>query len=137
MAKYATVQNIKFCDNDVVNPDDYEAGAKLFIFHEASYCIGVVIAEYPSFHLQDALDMMADEDKLDAYKLDTKDNVDYDACTVLGNACESFDIESVEIVEAECPMFSLVALFSESNSEGASMIVYDGEEATLSTKIRI
>ena len=123
MTKYATVQNIKFCDNDVVNPDDYEAGAKLFIFHEASYCIGVVIAEYPTFHLQDALDMMADEDKFDNYLIHIEDHNDYGVntdeptCSFLGNASEPFDMKNIECVEAECPMFSLVALFSESNGE--------------------
>ena len=123
MAKYATVQNIKFCDNDVVNPDDYEAGAKLFIFHEASYCIGVVIAEYPTFHLQDALDMMADEDKFDNYLIHIEDHNDYGVntdeptCSFLGNASEPFDMKNIECVEAKCPMFSLVALFSDSNGE--------------------
>jgi len=127
MAKYATVQDIRFCDDDVVNPDDYDVGTagKLFIFHERGNCrsIGVVIAEYPTFHLQDALDMMADEDKFDNYLIHIEDHNDYGVntdeptCSFLGNASEPFDMKNIECVEAECPMFSLVALFSESNGE--------------------
>lgn len=57
----------------------------------------IVFAE----HLQDALDILADEGKLDTFQIEEKDfedygiNTDNPTCTFLGNASEPFDIENL------------------------------------------
>ena len=65
--------------------------------------------------LQDALDIAADNGKLDRFRVTEEDAADYpddEGLTFLGNASEAFDIESRGVEELPNPRFSFVALLS-------------------------
>lgn len=113
------IHGIKFTDDDVVNPDDFGAWNKprVFIFHDHGFVLGVVIQP----NLQDAFDELADSGKIDHLMLGdevvTFDEAnqcdigpDGEQLTRLGNAGETFDVETVGFIEVEEPAFSLVGL---------------------------
>jgi len=116
----AEFNQIKFTDNDVVNPSDFIAkgdynphNVRPFLIHDAGFVVAVVFAA----GLQDALDIVVDEsNKLDGFQVSESDLADYgpdeDGITRLGNASEAFDIEALDAVELPNPPFSFVALFN-------------------------
>lgn len=119
---HAEFKGIKFTDADIVNQDDYAYGVystpsrvkHAFLFHDHGFALAVVFAD----NLQDALDIAADSegDKLGRYRVSDSDLSDYgedgEGLTYLGNASESFDIESLSVEEMPVPPFSFVALFN-------------------------
>jgi hypothetical protein len=114
----ATFQQIKFTDDDVVNASDFiPAGdynphkVRPFLLHDHGFVLAVVFADC----LQDAIDIAADADKLDRYRVNEGDMSDYpddEGVTFLGNASEAFDIEGLDAVELPNPPFSFTALFN-------------------------
>jgi hypothetical protein len=117
----AEIQGVKFTDADIANPDDFiPAGGynphniHPFLLHDHGFTVAVVFAS----HLQDALDIAVDENKLDRYLIAEADLGDYpndEGISHLGNAGEPFDIESLGVIEFTNPKFSFVALFNASN----------------------
>lgn len=125
----AQVQQVKFSDADIVNLDDFIPATEYnphnihpFLFHDHGFVLGVVFAP----NLQDALDIMVDENKLDRYLIEEAGNTpgtkglpaaDYptlgteneEGITRLGNASEPFDLESLGIIELQNPKRSFVA----------------------------
>jgi hypothetical protein len=116
---HAEFQQIKFSDADVVNQSEFIGEGEYnphnfrpFLLHDHGTVVAVVIAG----SLQDALDIAADEGKLDAFKISEKELADYDpeeeCLAYLGNACQPFDIQTLDTVELPTPTFSFVALFN-------------------------
>lgn len=109
-------------DSDVVNPDDaIWAGdynphnVRLWLVHDHGFTVGVAWASC----LQDALDALADGDKLDSFLVTEADAADYggdiydcESLSYLGNASEPFDIEALGCVEIAPPVLSLERLLS-------------------------
>ena len=120
MSEYQVQNGIKFTDADVVNPDefaDYTHGSnphnmRPWVIHDHGFVLCVVLAS----NLQDALDEAVDNDKLDAFLIDSEDykeyGVDGDDPTraFLGNASEPFDIEALDYIKLQMPRFSLCKL---------------------------
>jgi hypothetical protein len=120
----ATYREIRFSDDDVVNPEAYDSSGqydKPYLIHDAGFTLAVVFARSE----QDALDEAVDAGKLDHLQIteededdymtgrDSEGNPDYDErVTFLGNAGEPFDIETLEIIELPNPRFSFAALFA-------------------------
>lgn len=117
----ATFQETRFDDTDVVNPSDFiPAGesnphkVRPWLLHDHGFTLAVVFADC----LQDALDLAADDGRLDRYRVTEADQVDYpddSGLTFLGNASEPFDIESLGAIDLPTPRFSFVALFAASH----------------------
>lgn len=114
----ATVNEIRFSDDDVVNPEDFlptdaysPHSVKPFLLHDAGFTLGVVFAE----SLQDALDIAADAGHLDSFRVSDLDSADYpddDGVSFLGNDSARYDVDLVDAVELQNPVFSFVALFN-------------------------
>lgn len=111
-------REITFSDSDVVNPDDFiPAGeynphrVRPFLLHDHGFSLAIVFADC----LQDALDIAADEDRLDRYRVGEADLSDYpeeEGLAFLGNASDPFDIDGLDVIELPNPSFSFVALFN-------------------------
>jgi len=109
---------IKFTDADVANKHDYIPAGEYnphnihpFLLHDHGFVVAVVFAS----HLQDALDIAVDENKLDGFMIAPDDMADYpddEGIAFLGNASEPFDIESLGAIELPNPPFSFCALFN-------------------------
>jgi hypothetical protein len=123
----AVFNEIKFSDNDVVNPDAYiPAGeynphnVRPFLIHNAGFVIAVVFADC----LGDAFDIAVDENKLDGFQVSQEDLADYgpdeEGISHLGNAGEPFDLGTLDAVELPNPPFSFVALFEAMKSQKAT-----------------
>jgi hypothetical protein len=128
MCNTAKYNEIQFSDADVVNPDDFipdgeynPHNVRPFLVHDAGFPVGIVFAS----SLDEALDILADEGKLEAWELnpdDTYDNVTYGldteepTCAFLGNDGKPFDIEALNVVCLPNPPFSFVALFQASQA---------------------
>ena len=106
-------QNLEwtFSDADVLNIDNYipegdynPHRVRPWLLHDHGRTLCVVFADC----LQDALDIAADEDKLDRYAV-SEGNADHFA--YLGNAGEPFDIETLGCVELDNPPMSFAALY--------------------------
>lgn len=117
MSIIADYKRITFSDSDVVNPDDFiphgehnPHNVRPFLMHDHGFVVAVVFADC----LQDALDEAANKSKLDRYQVeDVKvDDNNCEGFTILGNAGERFDIESLEVIELPNPKFSFVTLFN-------------------------
>lgn len=115
----ATFQEIRFTDSDLVNPDDFiPAGGfnphkvRPFLLHDHGFTLAVVFADC----LQEAIDIAADDGRLDQFRVSEEELKDYgpdgDGLAYLGNAGEPFDIESLGAIELPTPKFSFVALFN-------------------------
>jgi hypothetical protein len=116
-----TVNNFDFTfsDNDVVNPSDYiPAGeynphnVRPFLFHDHGFTVAVAFADC----MQDALDVAADEGKLDRFQVPQNEltamtEEERERLSFLGNASEAFDIEGLDVLELANPSFSFAALF--------------------------
>ena len=107
---------ITFSDSDVVNPEDFVPSGEVnvhgvhpFLFHDHGFVLAVVFAS----DLQDALDIAADDDRLDRYFVG--DVTDYgpegEGLDYLGLGGNPYDIEGMGVVELPNPPFSFVALF--------------------------
>jgi len=113
----AIVNQIKFTDEDVVDIDDWiPAGeynphnVRPWLLHDHGFVLAVVFADC----LQDAIDEAVDADKLDRFLVNEADRGDYpddEGISLLGNAGEPFDIESLGYVELDNPPMSWVAVF--------------------------
>lgn len=107
-----------FSDKDVANPDDWIPAGEYnphnvhpFLFHDHGFTVAVVFAG----NLQDALDTLVDENKIDGFQIapeDLKDYPDEEGITYLGNASEPFDIESLGVVEMPNPARSFAAQYA-------------------------
>jgi hypothetical protein len=120
-----TINNVKFTDADVINPNDLELYAtgsnphnvRCFLLHDHGFSIGVAIAE----SLQDALDEAADAGKLDSFEVQEEDfdnygmRTDSPTCSFLGNYCKGYDVEAVSAIEFGIPRLSLCALLNASD----------------------
>jgi hypothetical protein len=112
-------REITFADSDVVNKTDFiPAGeynphnVRPWLIHDHGTTICIVFAA----NEQDALDTAVDEDKLDPWQISESEMADYgpegEGITYLGNAGETFDIETLGMIELPNPPFSFVALFN-------------------------
>ena len=102
------IHEVQFSDEDVANIDDidrYESQA--FLVHDHGFVQGIAFAS----NLSDALDYLADEDKLEAWALTEKEVEQYDedgrddAISYHGNHSEPFDLEGMDVIEM--PRFEL------------------------------
>lgn len=119
MATHTTKSGMTFTDADIINPDDFIAGGEYnphnvhpILLYGVYGTIGVVFAS----HLQDALDIAVDENKLNGYAVADEDLADYgddeDGIARLGNAGEPFNIQDVGAEDLVNPPFSFVALMN-------------------------
>jgi len=125
---FAPLDNFKFSDEDVCNPDDFiPAGeynphsVRPWLLHDHGFTVAVVFADC----LQDALDIACDEDKLSSFKVDDDTlKTDYDAEGIeglasLGNAGELHDIESLGCFELTIPPYSFAAMYAANKPKGS------------------
>ena len=109
----------QFSDDDVVNADEYDFNngrkeARMFFLHDHGFCVAVVFAD----DLGEALDLAADDDKLDRYAVSEDERGDYPAdegIDFLGNYGHPFDIQSMGVIELPVPKMSVAALFMSSH----------------------
>lgn len=113
-----------FTDEDVIELDAFEFQGennyqknRMWLLHDHGFTLCVVMAE----SLQDALDIAADNDKLDRFLVKEDQAEDYgadiynsDELAYLGNASEPFDIQSLGYVELPLPKRSLTQLYGDS-----------------------
>ena len=88
---HASYREIRFSDEDVVNPWDFVPagepnvhGTRPFLLHDHGLTLAVVFADC----LQDALDIAADNGNLDRYRVSDANLADYpneDGLSFLGN----------------------------------------------------
>jgi len=99
-------------DTDFVD-DVTDLDKIIYVAHDHGFVLGACFAD----HLQDALDILADERCLDAFEIEFDD--DYKEATErishLGNYGKPYDIETLTIFELAAPNFSITALIK---SEG-------------------
>lgn len=109
---------ISFSDNDISNFEDWipdgeynPHNVRPWLLHDHGFCVAVVFADC----LQDALDIAADDNRLNGFFLTDEDLKDYkdDDITYLGNASEPFDISTLGVIELPNPKASFVAQFVE------------------------
>jgi hypothetical protein len=116
---HAEYNQVRFTDDDVVNPDDYipkgeynPHNVRPWLLHDHGFTLAIVFAD----NLDDAFDMAADAGKLDAFQVSDNELVDYgdeeEGISRLGNAGEPFDIEGIDVIELPNPPFSFVALLN-------------------------
>lgn len=122
----------RFDDSIVVEPDDFIPAGESnphdvhpWLIHDHGFPVALVFAST----LQDALDIAADNDKLDPFLIEEEYNTpgteglpaeDYptlgteeeEGIARLGNASEPFDIEALGYVELNNPPFSFAALWA-------------------------
>ena len=118
----SSFQEIQFSDTDFINPDDYVKpgdynphNVRPFLFHNHGYVCAIVFASC----LDDALDIAADENKLEGFRVDECDLSDYSedyspAC--LGNCSEPYDLDCLGVIELPNPSLSFTALFNASKA---------------------
>jgi len=95
------VNNFEFqlVDEDIINPDEYFNFNDLWILHDHGFTICAIFAE----SLEDALEVAADEGKLDAFKIQDEDEEAIDNATYLGNYGEPYCLDSIGYVQVESP----------------------------------
>ena len=116
-----TIDNFDFIisDSDVCNPGDFipwgeynPHNVRPWLLHDHGFPVAIAFASC----LQDALDIAADEGKLDRFLVGPEDLADYgeneEGVSRLGNAGEPFAIESLGAMELPTPSFSFVALLA-------------------------
>lgn len=116
--QYSKYEEITFSDHDVVNPDDYFMNVgcgdyKPYLIHDHGFTLAIVFALCE----QDALDIAADEGRLDSFKIDEEElQKDYEpeckGVTFLGNTGEPYDIQTLGMIELPNPKFSFCAIFN-------------------------
>lgn len=113
---YSSANNnleFKFSDGDLINHGDIDYHDNIYLIHEHGQVICLVYADDDS----EALDIAADEDKLEAYRVDPDDYEDNEFnkenFTSLGNDCCIYDIESIEIIQLPKLELSYVATLKE------------------------
>jgi hypothetical protein len=111
---------IGFSDADVVNPGEFIAAndgsnphqVRPWLFHDHGFALAVVFAACD----QDALDIAADQDRLDRYAVSADDlgayGEDGAGLSYLGHASAPYDLEGLGIIELPNPPFSFCALFN-------------------------
>ena len=111
----AEVFGITFTDKDVVEKNDFIPQGEYnphnihpWLLHANGLALCVVFAS----NLQDALDIAADDGRLDAFQVDESDcDDDENGYAGLGNDGEPFDIETLGFTELANPKFSFVAMY--------------------------
>lgn len=100
--------------SDFVNPESFNANPdrrmnKAYVVLNGGYPLAIVFSEYYSYCEQDALDAAVDAGKLDGLQVDateladyqvgtdSKGNPEYEGISHLGNACEMFADENLDI----------------------------------------
>lgn len=108
------MNGLRLSDSDFVG-DVQELDGNVYIAHDHGFVVGACLAD----HLQEALDTLADEGRLDRYEVSDdelkKEYLGYefgvcDALSYLGNYCKPYDIETLDIVTLPAPKFSIIAL---------------------------
>ena len=110
--------DITIDDSDVVNPEDFiPAGesnphnVRPWLVLDEGFTLGIAFAE----SLSDALDILADERKLDRFLISPSQLDEYgeeeEGISRLGNNCNPYDIENVMAFALPNPPFSFVAMF--------------------------
>jgi len=89
-------------DSDIVNPDDYDYTENIYLLHDHGFVLCIVNADNES----DALDIAADEGKLDRFKVDDNEEGHYSS---LGNNCHTYDVTSVGIIQLPNLYLSYIA----------------------------
>lgn len=89
-------------DSDIVNPDDYDCTENIYLLHDHGFVLCIVNADNES----DALDIAADEGKLDRFMVDDKEvneiseeEFNSRGYSSIGNDCLIHDLESVGIIQ--------------------------------------
>lgn len=100
-----TTNEITWTDVDVINIDDFEYAKSVYILHDHSFCVGVILANC----LDEALDIAADAGKLERYEVTLPDPED-ESISWLGNHSKPFDIDTISVVEMPTPKMSLAKL---------------------------
>jgi hypothetical protein len=115
----AQYKGVRFSDQDIVNQEDFIPQGEYnphnvhgFLLHDHGICLAVIFAD----NVGDALDIAADEGKLEHFRVTEEDLGDYEdeeGLSFLGNAGEPFDIESIGYLDLPNPQFSFCKLFNE------------------------
>jgi len=114
-----TVNGISICDKDFANPEDFIPDGEYnphkvrpYLLHEHGQTVCVIFAD----SMQDALDIAVDKGKLDRFLIPKSELDDYndEGIAYLGNGCEPFDIDNIEVELLKNPKMSLLALFNAS-----------------------
>lgn len=116
--RHMGLYDLEFTDADVVQASDYipkgeynPHNVRPWYVHNAGYCLGVAFASCE----HDALDILADEGKLNGFLVEEADMADYgeeeEGITRCGNASEPFDLQTVDMFALPHVPFSFAALF--------------------------
>jgi len=97
-------------DTDFVD-DVTDLDKIIYVAHDHGFVLGACFAD----HLQDALDILADERCLDAFEIGIEEELFTERISHLGNYGKPYDIETLTIFELAAPNFSITALIK---SEG-------------------
>jgi len=89
-------------DSDIVNPDDYDYTENIYLLHDHGFALCIVNADNEG----DALDIAADEGKLDRFWVDDDEEGHYSS---LGNNCHTYDVTSVGIIQLPNLYLSYIA----------------------------
>lgn len=112
-----------FSESDIVNPEDclfvgdtYHHKVRGWLLHDHGVTLCVVFAH----SLNDAIDIAVDAEKLERYRVREEDAADYggdiynsESVHFLGNAGETFDIETLGYVEFAGPTRSITDQFAD------------------------
>ena len=60
-----TYKQIKFTDEDIINPDDWDFYDKTYLFHDHGVILGIAFAS----HENNAFDELADSGKIEDWKI--------------------------------------------------------------------
>lgn len=125
--KLRGLYDVTISDADVVNPSDFIPkgesnyhNVRPWLALDHGFPLGIVFAQCE----QDALDTLADEGRLDRYKVAPEELGEYgeeeEGITRLGGAGEPFDIEGMMLEALPTPAFSFCAMMA-AMQEGAKV----------------
>jgi hypothetical protein len=105
----------EFTDEDVVNPDDFiptgeynPHNVRPWLIYGSWGTLAVVFADCES----DALDVAADGEKLEGYRIPPEEQDESREYCYLGNCCDAYDIQNIGMIELPNPKRSFVAEFN-------------------------
>ena len=120
----AKIHEITFSDADIANLDDIDyCDGQAFLVHDHGFVQGIAFAS----NLSDALDHLADADKLEAWKLSDDEVRELDAddlgecISYHGNHSEAFHLDTMEYVEMPRVKLSYTASFNDRPGEPVSV----------------
>lgn len=128
--KHMGIYDQKFTDSDVVQATDFipkgeynPYNVRPWYVHDHGFCVGVCFASCE----QDALDILADNGKLNNLLVTEEDLADYgedeEGIARLGNASEPFDIQTLGIFELPHVPFSFAAMFMAAQADQTAQTV--------------